>query len=92
MSSPLCSKNKLCVDSSYLVSSVPTRYRSEMRWGRLIIYIQHLLHINVALFFYHLCIHFYTPVMMKINPVGYTPLPSNVHTLTGLDVPAQWNV
>jgi hypothetical protein len=29
---------------------------------------------------------------MKINPVGYTPLPSIVHTLTRLDVPAQWNV
>jgi hypothetical protein len=29
---------------------------------------------------------------MKINPVGYTPLFSIVHTLTGLDVPAQWNV
>jgi hypothetical protein len=55
-------------------------------------YIQHLLDINVALFFCHLCIHFYTPVIMKINPVGYTPLPSIVHTLIGLDVPAQWLV
>jgi hypothetical protein len=57
----------------------------------LIMYIQHLLDINVALFFYHLCIHFYTPVIMKINPVGYTPLPSIVHTLTSLDVPARFS-
>jgi hypothetical protein len=46
--------------------------------------------INVV---YHLCLYFHTTVIIKINPVGYTPLSSIVHTLTGLqvDVPAQWN-
>ncbi len=42
-------------------------------------------------FFIIIYVYFYTPVIIKINPVGYTPLPSIVHTLTGLlDVPAQW--
>jgi hypothetical protein len=59
---------------------------------RLIWDIQHLLDINVALIVSHLCIYFYTPVIIKINPVGYTPLPLILHTLTGLGVPAQWNV
>ena len=64
--------------------------QNQLLAGRMLIwYIQPLLDINGALIFYYLRIYFYTLVIAKINPVGYTPLPIIVHTLTGLDVPAQ---